>query len=216
MTINGISGTYGSYGSYKATSRTASSSALKISVSENGSSGAVSAKVSNAMTDEYIEQIKAQARADAAKGSYEDGYDRTPRTGFAAMRDAQMKQYVSPDRTKGISQVSAAINNPNRVWQTGANLLDLLCGYTAKVFNGPLYGTKAEIYNEDGEMIAGYGSSFGWIDVPTADEMRFQSESMQIYYKAYKEAEAELANGTQQAAAPAVSGGESAGFDVKV
>lgn len=210
MTINGISG---SYGSYKVTNRTASSSALKISVSENGSSEAVSTKVSNAMTDEYIEQIKAQARADAVKGSYEDGYDRTPRTGFAAMRDAQMKQYVSPDRTKGISQVSAAINNPNRVWQTGANLLDLLSGYTAKVFNGPLYGTKAEIYNEDGEMIAGYGGSFGWIDVPTADEMRFQSESMQIYYKAYKEAEAELAT-AQQATQQTQSNG-TAGLDIR-
>ena len=205
-----------SYGSYRATGRTTNSSALKISVvSENGSSGAVSTKVSKAMTDEYIEQIKAQARTDAAKGSYEDGYDRTPRTGFAAMRDAQMKQYVSPDRTKAISQVSTAINNPNRVWHTGANLLDLLMGYTAKVFNGPLYGTKAEIYNEDGEMIAGLGSSFGWIDVPTADEMQFQSESMQIYYKAYKEAEAELANGTQQTAVPAVSGDAPASFDVK-
>ena len=108
MTINGISGAYGSYGSYRATGRTTNSSALKISVAnENSSSGAVSAKVSNAMTDEYIERIKAQARADAAKGSYEDGYDRTPRTGFAAMRDAQMKQYVSPDRSKAISQVSA-------------------------------------------------------------------------------------------------------------
>ena len=68
------------------------------------------------MTDEYIEEIKAQARADAAKGSYEDGYDRTPRTGYAAMRDAQMKQCVSPaDREKAIAQASAALNNPNRV-----------------------------------------------------------------------------------------------------
>ena len=214
MTINGIPGAYNSYGSYRATSRPANRSALKISVSENAESGAVSTKVSNAMTDEYIERIKTQARADAAKGSYEDGYDRTPRTGFAAMRDAQMKQYVSPNRTKAISQVSAAINNPNRVWQTGANLLDLLSGYTAKVFNGPLYGTKAEIYNEDGEMIAGYGSSFGWIDVPTADEMRFQSESMQIYYKAYKEAEAEMA-AAKQTAAPAMNGDAPASFDVK-
>ena len=49
-----------------------------------------------------------------------------------------MKQYVSPDREKAISQVSAEIDNPNRVWHTGANLLDLLSGsYTAKVFNGP-------------------------------------------------------------------------------
>ena len=216
MRINSISGAYSSYGSYRVTNRTINSSASKVSVSEDGLFEPVSSKVSSALSDEYIEQIKAQARVDAAKGRYEDGYDSTPRTGFAAMRDAQMKQCVSPDRTKAISQVSAAINNPNCVWQTGANLLDLLSGCTAKVFNGPLCGTKAEIYNEDGEMIAGYGSSFGWIDVPTKDESRFQYESNQIYYEAYKAAEAELSNGTQQTAAPAENGGAAGGFDVKV
>lgn len=218
MTISGISGAYGSYGAYRATGRTTNSSALKISVvSENGSSEAVSAKVSNAMTDEYIERIKAQARADAAKGSYEDGYDSTPRTGFAAMRDAQMKQYVSSDRSKAISQVSAMLKNPKLTLHPGENLFDLLSiPFTATISKGAVFGKTAEIYNADGEMIAGYGDSFGWIDVPTADEMRFQSESMQIYYKAYKEAEAEIANGTQQAAAPAESSGTTGGFDVKV
>lgn len=215
MTINGISG---AYGSYRVTNKTASSSALKVSVvSENSSSGAVSTKVSNAMTDEYIEQIKAQARADAAKGSYEDGYDSTPRTGFAAMRDAQMKQYVSPDRTKAISKVSTMINNPNLVLHPGENLFDLLSiRCSATICKGALFGTTSEIYNEDGEMIAGYRDSCGWFDVPTADEMQFQSESMQIYYKAYKEAETEMANGIRQAAAPAESRGTAGGFDVKV
>ena len=218
MSINGISGAYGaygSYGSYRATSRTASSSAPKISVSEEGLFEPISSKVSSALSDEYIEQIKAQARADAAKGSYMAGYDSSPRTGFSAMRDTQMKQYVSPERTKATSQVSAAINNPNRVWQTGANLLDLLRGYTAKVFHGPLYGTTAEIYNKDGEMVAGYRDSCGWFDVPTKDETRFQYESNQIYCEAYKAAEAELTNGTQQTAALAESSGAAGGFDVK-
>lgn len=93
------------------------------------------------------------------------------------------------------------------------DLLDSLC--TAKVFKGPLYGITAEIYNGDGEMIAGYRESCGWFDVPTKDETRFQYESNQIYCAAYKEAQAEMANGTQQTAAPAVSGGVSASFDVK-
>ena len=218
MTINGISGAYGSYGSYRATGRTTNRSALKISVAnENSSSGAVSAKVSNAMTDEYIERIKAQARADAAKGSYEDGYDSTPRTGFAAMRDAQMKQCVSPNREKATSEMSTVINSRNLVLRPGENLLDLLSiPYRATICKGAIFGTTSEIYNEDGEMIAGYRDSTGWFDVPTADEMQFQSESMQIYYKAYKEAEAEMVNGTQQTAAPAVSGGASASFDIKV
>ena len=215
MTINSISGAYSSYGSYRVTSRTANSSASKISVSEDGLFEPISSKVSGALSDEYIEQIKAQARADAAKGRYMDGYDSKQRTGFSAMRDMQMKQYVSPNREKATSQVSAAIKNPKRVWNTGANLLDLLDSLcTAKVFKGPLYGTTAEIYNGDGEMIAGYRDSCGWFDVPTKDETRFQYESNQIYCEAYKEAEAEIA-AARQTAAPAVSGGASASFDVK-
>ena len=216
MTINSISGTYGSYGSYKVTSRTTNSSASKVSVSETGSSEATSTKVSSALSDEYIEQIKAQARADAAKGSYMDGYDSTPRTGYAAMRDAHMKQYVSPaDREKAIAQASTALNNPNRVWKYGENLLDLLdVPYTAKVFNGPLYGKTAEIRNEDGEMIAAYRDSCGWFACPTEDESRFQYESNQIYYAAYNAAKAEIA-AAQQTAAPAQGSGETAGFDVK-
>lgn len=145
-----------------------------------------------------------------------DGDDSKRRTGFSAMRDAQMKQYVSPDREKATSHVSAAINNPNCIGETGSTLLDLLCiPYTAKVFNGPVFGTTAEIYNEDGEMIAGYRDSCGWFDVPTKDETRFQYESNQIYCAAYKAAQEELANGTQQTAAPAVSGSASASFNVK-
>lgn len=216
MTINSISGAYGSYGSNRITSRTTSSSAPKVSVSEDGLFEPISSKVSRALSDEYIEQIKAQARADAAKGRYMDGYDSKQRTDFSAMRDAQMKQYVSPDRSKAISQVSTAINNPSRVWKPGENLFDLLSiPFTAKVFNGPVFGTTAEIYNSDGEMIAGYRDSCGWFDVPTKDETRFQYESNQIYCAAYKTAQAEMANGTQQTAAPVVSGGATGGFDVK-
>lgn len=215
MAINSISGAYNSYGSYRATNRTTNRSASKISVSEDGLFEPISKKVSGALSDEYVEQIKAQARADAAKGRYMDGYDKKQRTGFSAMRDAQMKQYVSPDRKKLISQVSAAINNPNRVQKSGSTLLDLLCiPFTAKVFNGPVFGTTAEIYDGNGEMIAGYRDSCGWFDVPTKDETRFQYESNQIYCEAYKAAEAEIAAG-KQTAAPAVSGDATASFDVK-
>ena len=144
-----------------------------------------------------------------------DGYDSKQRTGFTAMMNTQMKQYVSPDRAKPTSQVSAAINDPKRVWHTGANLLDLLDGLcTAKVFHGPMFGTTAEIYDGNGEMIAGYRDSCGWFDVPTKDETRFQYESAQIYCEAYRAAEAEIA-ATKQTAAPAVSGDTPASFDIK-
>ena len=208
MIINNISGAYHSY-------KTASVTAPKVSASEEGLFEPISPKVSSALSDEYIEQIKAQARADAAKGSYMDGYDSKQRTGFSAMRDAQMKQYVSPDREKAISQVSTALNNPKRVWKYGENLLDLLgIPYTASVFKGALK-TTSEIFNEDGEMIAGYHSDNGcWTSVPTKDETRFQYESNQIYREAYNAAKAEIA-AAQQTAAPAQSGRETASFDVK-
>ena len=215
MTINSISGVYNSFGSYRATSKTANRSVSKVSVSEDGLFEPISSKVSNALSDEYVEQIKAQARADAAKGRYMDGYDSKQRTGFTAMMNTQMKQYVSPNRAKPTSQVSAAINDPKRVWHTGANLLDLLDSLcTAKVFHGPMFGTTAEIYDRNGEMIAGYRDSCGWFDVPTKDETRFQYESNHIYREAYKAAEAEIAD-AKQTAAPAVSGDASASFDVK-
>ena len=78
-----------------------------------------------------------------------------------------------------------------------------------------MFGTTAEIYSKNGEMIAGYRDSCGWFDVPTKDETRFQYESNQIYREAYNAAKAELSNGAQQTAAPAVNGDVAASFDVK-
>ena len=210
MTISSISGTFGSYGSYKTASRTTNSSASKVSASETGSTEATSTKVSSALTDEYIEQIKACAQQAAADGT------NMVDSGYAAMRDAHMKQYISPpDREKAIAQASAALNNPNRVWKYGENLLDLLgAPYTAKVFNGPLYGKTAEIRNEDGEMIAAYRDSCGWFACPTEDESRFQYESNQIYYAVYNAAKAEM-SAAQQTVASTESSGETSGFDVK-
>ena len=191
-------------------------SAPKISVSEDGLFEPISSKVSNALSDEYVEQIKAQARADAAKGRYMDGYDKKQRTGFSAMRDTQMKQYVSPDRQKATSQVSTMLNNPNLALRPGENLFDLLSiPFTTTISRGPMFGTTAEIYSKNGEMIAGYRDSCGWFDVPTKDETRFQYESNQIYREAYNAAKAELSNGAQQTTAPAVSGDVAASFDVK-
>ena len=147
MAINSISGVYNSYGSYRVTGKTTNRSAAKVSVSEDGLFEPISSKVSSALSDEYIEQIEAQARADAAKGRYMDGYDKKQRTGFSAMRDAQMKQYVSPDRQKATSHVSAMLNSPNLVLRPGENLFDLLSiPFTATISRGPMFGTTAEIY----------------------------------------------------------------------
>lgn len=119
-------------------------------------------------------------------------------SGFAAMRDSQMAKHISPDRAKATSQVSMALNSVTRAWKSGKNILNLFgLPYTANVFKGPLK-TTAEIYNENGEMIAGFHSDNGfWNSVPTADETRFQYESNQIYREAYNAAKAELAAAQQ-------------------
>ena len=210
MSINSISGAYNSYGAYRATSRTTSVSAPKISVSEDGLFEPISSKVSGALSDEYVEQIKACARKAAADGT------NMVSSGYASMRDAQMGKHVSPDRGRAISQVSTMLNNPNLVLRPGENLFDLLSiPFTTTISRGPMFGTTAEIYSKNGEMIAGYRDSCGWFDVPTKDETRFQYESNQIYREAYNTAKAELSNGAQQTTAPAVSGDVAASFDVK-
>ena len=88
------------------------------------------------------------------------------------MRDKQMKQYVSPDREKAISQVSAAINNPNRVWHTGANLLDLLSGsYTAKVLT--------DLFDESRESNQIYRAAYNEakVELSTAQQTTASAES---------------------------------------
>ena len=200
MTINGIPNPY---------RIVTTISAPKVKASEEGLFKPITAKVSGALSDEYIEQIKTCARKAAAEGT------NMVSSGYAAVRDTQMRKFISPDREKAISQVSAALNDRSRVWKYGENLLDLLgIPYTASVHKGARY-TTSDSFNENGEMIAGYHSdNGGWTSVPTADESRFQYESNQIYREAYNAAKAELA-AAQQTAAPAQGSGETAGFDVK-
>ena len=200
MTINGIPNPY---------RIVTTISAPKVKASEEGLFKPITAKVSGALSDEYIEQIKTCARKAVAEGT------NMVSSGYAAVRDTQMRKFISPDREKAISQVSAALNDRSRVWKYGENLLDLLgIPYTASVHYGARY-TTSEIFNENGEMIAGYHSdNGGWTSVPTADESRFQYESNQIYREAYNAAKAELAAAPQKAV-PAQGSGETAGFDVK-
>ena len=183
MAINNISGSYRAINSI---------TPPKVKASEEGLFKPLSGKVSGAMSDEYIEKIKSCARQAAASGK------NMVESGFAAMRDSQMAKHISPDRAKATSQVSMALNSVTRAWKSGKNILSLFgLPYTANVFKGPLK-TTAEIYNENGEMIAGFHSDNGfWNSVPTADETRFQYESNQIYREAYNAAKAELAAAQQ-------------------
>ena len=177
--------------------------APRVKASEEGLFKPITAKVSSALSDEYVEQIKACAREAAANGT-----DMVS-SGYASMRDAQMGKCVSPDRSRAISHVSAALKRSNYRWKSGADPLPC----TVQVFHGPVNGTAAQIFNEDGEMIAGYREAEGWITVPTGDETRFQYESNQIYREAYNAAKAEIE--ARQGAAPAAGGGISARLNVQ-
>lgn len=151
-----------------------------------------SAHLRKALSSEYVEQIKSCARKAATEGT------NMVSSGYAAVRDAQMGKFISPDREKAISQVSVALNNRSRVWNYGENLLNLLgIPYTASVHKGAHY-TTSEIFNKNGEMIAGYHSdNGGWTSVPTADKTRFPYESNQIYREAYNIAKAEVSAAQQ-------------------
>ena len=186
------------------------SSPQRVKASEEGLFKPITAKVSGALTDEYVEQIKACARKAAAEGT------NMISSGYAAVRDAQMGKFISPDREKAISQVSVALSNRSRVWKYGENLLDMLgIPYTASVYKGARY-TTSEIFNENGEMIAGYHSdNGGWTSVPTADESRFQYESNQIYREAYNVAKAEL-TAAQQTTTQRTQSDGTVGLDIKV
>lgn len=188
-----------------------------ISLSETIKSGktdfsaAANSKVSSAMTDEYIAKIKEHAKKDALTGDY-------MQDDFNAMKQAYRNKYVSPDRSKAISQVSLMMNS-RRTWNYGQNILSLFgfgLPYTANIHKG-LTRTTAEIFDQNGEMIAGYHSDNGtWQSVTTTAETQFMRETNRIYRAAWDEARAELAaaGGQAQTGASVAVTGES--FSVTV
>lgn len=165
-------------------------------------------KARAAMTDEYIAKIQAHAREDAKSNVYMG-------KSYVAMEQAYVAKNVSPDRAGAISQVSGTLNTIMRsASRLGDTLLKLLDSYSAKIQRGQTK-TTAEIYNEYGEMIAGYHSDNGcWTSVPTDAEEAFWNQANQIYYDAYTAARAEI-NAAKQTATPAASGDAPASFDVK-
>jgi hypothetical protein len=165
-------------------------------------------KVDNALTDEYVEQIKAYAKEDAQAGEY-------MRDGFINLRSSQCATYVSPDRSSAMAQVNGVINKVSRINGTWHDLFDLLVpGYTAKVSKGAMW-TYAQVFDENGEMISSYNGYTGqWTSCPTEAEMNFNYQTTQIYYAAWKEAKAEMTAAQQQP--QSVQNTSSDGFDVKV
>ena len=179
----GWSGSLLSSGS--AVSRKSIKSAVsKIIRSDTSDTGTVNDKVSNGLTEEYVDALKAQAKEDAEAGTYgKDGK-------ASELRTKQMKKYISPNRESAIAQVSKLLASSS-IGSMGASTMRLSgLPYTVKVSKG-WNGTTAEIYDENGEKFASYDSKSGkWKTVTTKAESQFQTASSSIYDEAYRAASA--------------------------
>lgn len=171
--------------SRSAISRKSISSAVsKTTRSDTLDAGTVSKKVSNGLTKEYVDALKAQAKEDAEAGVY--GKD----SKASELRAEQMKKYISPNRESAIAQASKLLASSS-FGSIGSSTVRLSgLPYTVKVSKG-WNGTSAEIYDEYGEKFASYDSKSGvWKTITTKAESQFQTASSSIYDEAYRTASA--------------------------
>ncbi len=167
----------------------------------------------SAMTDGFIERIKAYAKEDAKRDEY-------MLEGFTQMRLTHMKNYVSPDRSgpkaEVMSAIQAALKEPHPLLQALEKMLDKLSGGGSANLKISSIQQAAEIFAPNGENIASYNSlGGGWTDIQSKEEHKFFGETASIYLQAFREARAEM-KAAQQPATPVISDGASAGFDMKV
>ena len=119
----------------------------------------------SAMTDGFIERIKAYAKEDAKRGEYMS-------SGFTQMRLSHMKNYVSPDRSgpkaEVMSAIQAALNEPHPMLQALEKMLEKLSGGCSANLKISSIQQAAEIFAPNGENIASYNSlGGGWTDIQT-------------------------------------------------
>ena len=144
----------------------------------------------SAMTDGFIERIKAYAKEDAKRGEYMS-------SGFTQMRLSHMKQYVSPDRSGPknhvMSAIQAALKEPHPMLQALEKMLEKLSGGCSANLKISSVQQAAEIYAPNGENIASYNSlGGGWTDIQTKEEHKYFDETASIYLQAFREARAEM------------------------
>lgn len=158
-----------------------------------------------ALTDDVVAQIKEHAKKDAQVNVY-------MQKDYIQMINAHKQQRVSPDRQEAISRATLAINSAPK-GKGSADLLSMLLGkYSMKAWVGGLVDT-AEIYAPNGEMIAGYNSNGGWMEISTEAEDQFLHQAAQIYSDAFKEARAEINAAAEN---PAPEPASEAAFDARV
>lgn len=148
----------------------------------------------SAMTEGFIERIKAYAKEDAKQGIYMS-------EGFTQFRLKRMKQYVSPDRSGPkadvMSAIQTALKEPHPMLQALEKMLDKLSGGCSANLKICSLHQAAEVTAPNGEVIAFYYSNGGWTDIQTKEEHRFYSETASVYAQAFREARAEMNAVTQ-------------------
>lgn len=182
----------------------------------------------NAMTDEFVEKLREQARKDARQGI---GMSETA----IKMCHAQKEKYVSPDRSAPMAQMNRELQKAAREHQGQEDptleffdrMLEQLRkspkDRIVKSFSGlaggcsgDLHSTPenqvATVYSPDGEQIAAYNtSSGGWQILNTQAENAFLGESGRLYMQTYRAACAEM-NAAKASARTAPSGGSTIDF----
>lgn len=149
-----------------------------------------------AMTDSYIDRIKAHAKKDAERGVY-----MSPE--FNQMRLSYMEQNVSPNRSgpkaEVMSAIQAALKEPHPMLQALEKMLEKLSGGGSANLKISGIQQAAEVYAPNGENIASYNSlGGGWTDIQTKEEHKFLDESTGVYLQAYREARSEIKSATQE------------------
>ncbi len=144
----------------------------------------------SAMTDSFIERIKAYATEDAKRGVYMS-------KGYLQMEQAQMRKYVSPDRSgpkkQVMSAIQAALKEPHPMLQALERMLDKLSGGCSANLKICSIQQTAEIRAPNGEVIASYNSlGGGWMENQTKEEHRFFDEATSVYLQAFREARSEM------------------------
>lgn len=140
-----------------------------------------------ALTDGFVEQVKDYARRDAEVDIY-------MQSGYIDFVSAYKKTHILPERDAAIARVSAFIKD--RSLTDGVVDSHVLCLVEPLYFADVSVGYQqktANIYDENGIMIAGYNSMDDqWTAVETFAERQFHHVVDQIYAAAYREARAEL------------------------
>jgi hypothetical protein len=151
--------------------------------------GPLCEQVKLALTDEFVEKVKEYARRDAEANIY-------MQSDYIDFETAYTKAHISPERDSAVARVSAFIKDHSFTDGTVDN--HVLCLVEPLYFvdvTVSYHQKTANIYDENGIMIAGYTSMDDhWTAVSTFEEKQFGYVVAQIYAAAFQEERTKLIN----------------------